>query len=71
ADEQRLEPLRGLDVQVMSRLVPDRPARDLAAAEQVGTHPSTLLTRPAFPVLFPVLAPEKPPDGWAETLAQA
>ncbi len=62
ADEQRLEPLRGLDVQVMSRLVPDRPARDLAAAEQVGTHPSTLLTRPAFPVLFPVLAPEKPPD---------
>ena len=63
ADEQRLEPLRGLDVQVMSRLVPDRPARDLAAAEQVGAHPSTLLTRPAFPVLFPVLAPEKPPDG--------
>ena len=63
ADEQRLEPLRGLDVQVMCRLVPDRPARDLAAAEQVGAHPSTLLTRPAFPVLFPVLAPEKPPDG--------
>ena len=63
ADEQRLEPLRGLDVQVMSRLVPDRTARDLAAAEQVGTHPSTHLTRPAFPVLFPVLAPERPPDG--------
>jgi len=27
--------------------------------------------RPTFPVLFPVLAPERPPDGWAETLAQA
>ncbi len=33
------------------------------AAEQVGARPQTLLTRRTFPVLYPVLAPERPPDG--------
>ncbi len=40
-------------------------ARDLVsvevAAEQVGTHPQTLLTRSTFPVRYPVLAPERGP----------
>ncbi len=31
------------------------------AAEQVGAHPQTLLTRCTFPVLYPVLAPERGP----------
>jgi hypothetical protein len=30
------------------------------AAEQVGAHPQTLLTRSTFPVHYPVLAPERP-----------
>src|SRR5271157_6448009 len=29
------------------------------AAEQVGAHPQTLLTRSTFPVHYPVLAPER------------
>ena len=33
------------------------------AAEQVGAHSQPLLTRSTFPVIFPVLAPERPPDG--------
>ncbi len=41
--------------------------RDLVSVEvadvQVGAHAQTLLTRPTFPVLYPVLAPERPPDG--------
>ena len=39
------------------------PPRDLVsvevAAEQVGAHPQTLLTRSTFPVHSPVCAPEK------------
>ncbi len=39
------------------------PPRDLVsvevAAEQVGAHPQTLLTRSTFPVHYPVLAPER------------
>ncbi len=31
------------------------------AAQQVGTHPQTLLTRSTFPVRYPVLAPERGP----------
>ena len=31
------------------------------AAEQVGAHPQTLLTRSTFPVHYPVLAPERGP----------
>ena len=42
-------------------------SRDLVsvevAARQAGAHPQTSLTRSTFPVLFPVLAPERPPDG--------
>ena len=64
---QRLEPLQGLDIQVMGRLVPDQPAGDLVAGEvvagQAGAHPGTLVTRSTFPELYPVLAPERPPDG--------
>ena len=64
---QRLEPLQGLDIQVMGRLVPDQLARDLVAGEvaagQAGAHPRTLVTRSTFPELYPVLAPERPPDG--------
>ena len=65
--QQRLEQLQGLDIQVIGRLVHDQLPRDLVsvevAAEQVGAHPQTLLTRSTFPVLYPVLAPERPPDG--------
>ncbi len=49
------------------RLVPDQLARDLAAGEvvagQAGAHPRTLATRSTFPGFYPVLAPERPPDG--------
>ena len=31
------------------------------AAQQVGAHPQTSLTRCTFPVLYPVLAPERGP----------
>ncbi len=65
--QQRLEPLQGLDIQVMGRLIPDQPAGDLVAGEvvagQAGAHPGTLVTRSTFPELYPVLAPERPPDG--------
>ena len=65
--QQRLEPLQGLDIQVMGQLIPDQPAGDLvageAAAGQAGAHPGTLVTRSTFPELYPVLAPERPPDG--------
>ena len=65
--QQRLEPLQGLDIQVMGQLIPDQPARDLVAGEvvagQAGAHPRTLVTRSTFPELYPVLAPERPPDG--------
>ena len=64
---QRLEPLQGLDIQVMGRLSPDQLARDLVAGEvvagQAGAHPGTLVTRSTFPGFYPVLAPERPPDG--------
>ena len=33
------------------------------AAEQVVRHPQTSLTRCTFPVLYPVLAPERGPNG--------
>ena len=65
--QQRLEPLQGLDLQVMGQLIPDQPAGDLVAGEvvagQAGAHPGTLVTRSRFPELYPVLAPERPPDG--------
>ncbi len=65
--QQRLEPLQGLDIQVTGRLIPDQPARDLVAAEvmagQAARHPRTLVTRSTFPGFYPVLAPERPPDG--------
>ena len=65
--QQRLEPLQGLDIQVMGQLIPDQPAGDLVAGEvvagQAGAHPGTLVTRLTFPELYPVLAPERPPDG--------
>ncbi len=65
--QQRLEPLQGLDIQVMGQLIPDQPAGDLVAGEvvagQAGAHPRTLVTRSTFPGLYPVLAPERPPDG--------
>ena len=32
------------------------------AAQQVGAHPQTSLTRCTFPVLYPVLAPERGPE---------
>ncbi len=64
---QRLEPLQGLDIQVMGQFIPDQLARDLVAGEvvagQAGAHPGTLVTRSTFPGLYPVLAPERPPDG--------
>ena len=64
---QRLEPLQGLEIQVMGQLIADQPARDLVAGEvvagQAGAHPRTLVTRSTFPGLYPVLAPERPPDG--------
>ena len=64
---QRLEPLQGLDIQVMGQLIPDQPAGDLVAGEvvagQAGAHPGTLVTGSTFPMLYPVLAPERPPDG--------
>ena len=34
--QQRLEPLQGLDLQVMGRLIPDQPAGDLVAGEVVA-----------------------------------
>ena len=65
--QQRLEPLQGLDIQVMGQLIPDQPAGDLVAGEvvagQAGAHPRALVTRSTFPELYPVLAPERPPDG--------
>ena len=65
--QQRLEPLQGLDIQVMGRLIPDQPAGDLVAGEvvagQADAHPGTLVARSTFPMLYPVLAPERPPDG--------
>ncbi len=65
--QQRLEPLQGLDIQVTGRLIPDQPAGDLVAGEvvagQAARHPRTLVTRSRFPELYPVLAPERPPDG--------
>ncbi len=65
--QQRLEPLQGLDIQVMGQLIPDQPAGDLVADEvvagQAGAHPRTLVTGSTFPELYPVLAPERPPDG--------
>ncbi len=49
------------------RLVPDQLARDLVAGEvvagQAGPDPGTLVAGPTFPMLYPVLAPERPPDG--------
>ncbi len=51
----------------MGRLILDQLARDRVAGEvaagQAGAQPGTLVTRSTFPVLFPVLAPERPPDG--------
>ncbi len=48
-------------------LIPDQLARDLVAGEvvagQAGAHPRTLVTRSRFPGFYPVLAPERPPDG--------
>ncbi len=65
--QQRLEPLQGLDIQVMGQLIPDQPAGDLVAGEvvagQAGADPRTLVTGSTFPMLYPVLAPERPPDG--------
>ncbi len=65
--QQRLEPLQGLDIQVMGQLIADQPAGDLVAGEvvagQAGAQPRTLVTRSRFPELYPVLAPERPPDG--------
>ncbi len=65
--QQRLEPLQGLDIQVMGQLIPDQPAGDLVAGEivagQAAHHPRTLATRSTFPGFYPVLAPERPPDG--------
>ena len=65
--QQRLEPLQGLDIQVMGQLIADQPAGDLVAGEvvagQAGAHPRTLATRSTFPGFYPVLAPERPPDG--------
>ena len=65
--QQRFEQLQGLDIQVIGRRVHDQLPRDLVsvevAAQQVSAHPQTLLTRSMFPVLYPVLAPERPPDG--------
>ncbi len=64
---QRPEPLQGLDIQVMGRLIPDPLAgglvADAVAAGQAGAHPGTPVTRSTFPVLFPVLAPERPQAG--------
>ena len=65
--QQRLEPLQGLDIQVMGQLIADQPAGDLVAGEvvagQADAHPGTLVARSTFPELYPVLAPERPPDG--------
>ncbi len=65
--QQRLEPLQGLDIEVTGQLIADQPAGDLVAGEvvagQAGAHPGTLVTRSTFPELYPVLAPERPPDG--------
>ena len=65
--QQRLEPLQGLDIQVMGQLIADQPAGDLVAGEvvagQAGAHPRTLVIGSTFPMLYPVLAPERPPDG--------
>ena len=65
--EQRLEPLQGLDIQVVGQLIADQPAGDLVASEvvagQAGADPGTLVARSTFPMLYPVLAPERPPDG--------
>jgi len=65
--QQRLEQLQGLDIRFIGQLVHDQLPRDLAAvevaAEQAVAHPQTLLTKLTCPVLYPVLAPERGPDG--------
>ena len=70
ADEQQAP-----EVQVMGRLAFDQLPCDPLAVEVAARHADAqsriVSIRPTFPVLFPVLAPERPPDGWAETLAQA
>ncbi len=62
-------------VQVVGRLAFDQlpcdPVAVEVAARHAGAQSRIVSIRPTFPVLFPVLAPERPPDGWAETLAQA
>jgi hypothetical protein len=51
----------------MDRLDPDLLPRGQVAVEvapgQADAHPPTMWPMPAFRVLFPVLAPERPPDG--------
>jgi len=63
------------EVQVMGRLAFDQlpcdPVAVEVAARHAGAQSRIVSIRPTFPELFPVLAPERPPDGWAETLAQA
>ena len=62
-------------VQVMGRLaldqLPGDPVAVEVAAGHAGAQSRIVSIRPTFPVRYPVLAPERPPDGWAETLAQA
>ena len=57
------------EVQVMGRLAFDQlPCDPLAvevAARHAGAQSRIVSIRPTFPELFPVLAPERPPDGWA------
>ncbi|MGO9809957.1 MAG: hypothetical protein ACLP53_04095, partial [Isosphaeraceae bacterium] len=63
------------EVRVMGRLAFDQlpcdPVAVEVAARHAGAQSRIVSIRPTFPMLFPVLAPERPPDGWAETLAQA
>ena len=63
------------EVQVMGRLAFDQLHCDPVAVEVAARHADgqsrIVSIRPTFPELFPVLAPERPPDGWAKTLAQA
>jgi hypothetical protein len=64
---QRLERLQGLDIQVMGRLVPGRlgcdPGAVEVAARQADHQPGASLIKSTFPVHYPVLAPERGPDG--------
>jgi hypothetical protein len=57
------------EVQVMGRLAFDQlpcdPVAVEVAARHAGAQPRIVSIRPRFPELFPVLAPERPPDGWA------